>query len=71
MSSIPTDLSDERIVRTLRKVGFEIIREGKHISMAKGEKIVIIPRHKRIKREIVRSIIKDAGLSIDEFKNLL
>lgn len=71
MSEIPTDLSDDRIVRTLKKAGFEIISQGKHISMAKGEGIVIIPRHKRIKREIVRSIIKDAGLSVDEFKNLL
>lgn len=56
MSNIPTDLSTKRIIRALKKAGFEIMRQGKHISMAKEDKIVIIPRHKRIKRETLRDI---------------
>ena len=71
MISIPTDLSGERVVRALKKVGFEIAREGKHISVVKGDRIVIIPRHKRIKRETLRDIIKDSGLTVEEFKVLL
>ena len=71
MSQVPTDVSSERVVRVLRKAGFELAREGKHISMVKGDRIVVIPRHKRIKRETLRGIIKDAGLSIEEFRKLL
>lgn len=71
MSNIPTDLSAERVVRALKKAGFEIIRQGKHISMVKRDVIVIIPRHKRIKRETLREIIKDSELTIEEFKDLL
>ena len=71
MSQVPTDVSSERVVRALKKAGFELAREGKHISMVKGDRIVVIPRHKRIKRETLRGIIKDAGLSIEEFRNLI
>ncbi len=71
MSQIPTDLSSERVVRALKKAGYILAREGKHIPMVKGERIVIIPRHKRIKRETLRGIIQDAGLSIEEFRTLL
>jgi predicted RNA binding protein YcfA (HicA-like mRNA interferase family) len=71
VSQVPTDLSSERIVRALKKAGYELSREGKHISMIKGEQIVIIPRHKRIKRETLRGIIQDAGLSVKEFRSLL
>jgi len=43
-----TDLSTERVIRALRKVGFEIIHEGKHIGMSDGFHRVTIPRHKRL-----------------------
>lgn len=69
--SIPTDLSYDRVVRALKKNGFVVLREGKHTSMHKDDKIVIIPRHSRIKRETLRDIIKDAGLAVEEFKELL
>jgi predicted RNA binding protein YcfA (HicA-like mRNA interferase family) len=68
---IPTDVSWDRVINALKKIGFVVRREGKHTSMTKGENIVIIPRHKRIKRETLRDIIKDAGLTIEGFKDLL
>jgi len=37
-----TDLSCERVIRALKKAGFEIIKQGKHTSMAKGNCIVSI-----------------------------
>ncbi|MEW5692049.1 MAG: type II toxin-antitoxin system HicA family toxin [Candidatus Hydrogenedentota bacterium] len=40
-------MSNERIIRVLQKIGFEIIKHGKHTSMAKGKYIVTIPRHNR------------------------
>jgi predicted RNA binding protein YcfA (HicA-like mRNA interferase family) len=32
-------------VRALQKAGFEIIRQGKHIVMTDGTRILTIPRH--------------------------
>ena len=66
-----TDLSTERIVRALRKVGFQIVQEGKHIGMSDGFHRVTIPRHKRLNPFTVQSIIRYAGLMDKKFKELL
>ena len=58
-------------VRALEKVGFQIVRQGKHIVMSDGERLITIPRHNPIKAFTMGGIVKDAGLSIDKFKALL
>jgi predicted RNA binding protein YcfA (HicA-like mRNA interferase family) len=60
-----------RAVKALEKYGFQIIRQSKHISMAKGEKIIIIPRANPINAYTMAGILKDAGLTVEEFKQLL
>jgi len=66
-----TDLSSERVVNALSKVGFKVIKEGKHIGMSDGVHRVTIPRHRRINPFTLKGIIKDAGLSDEEFKELI
>jgi predicted RNA binding protein YcfA (HicA-like mRNA interferase family) len=66
-----TDLSSERVVNALSKVGFRVIKERKHIGMSDGVHRVTIPRHRRINPYTLRAIIKDAGLSDEEFKKLI
>jgi predicted RNA binding protein YcfA (HicA-like mRNA interferase family) len=39
--------------------------------MTNGELLVVIPRHPRIKRETLRGIIHDAGLTPEEFRDLI
>jgi predicted RNA binding protein YcfA (HicA-like mRNA interferase family) len=58
-------------VRALEKAGFRIIRQGKHIVMSNGERLVTIPRHNPIKAFTMGGIIKDAGLSVEQFRVLL
>ncbi len=58
-------------VRALEKAGFRIIRQGKHIVMNNGERMLTIPRHNPIKAFTMGGIVKDAGLSIIQFKALL
>jgi len=60
-----------RAVRAFEKAGFWIVREGKHISMTNGERIIIIPRADPVDAFTMGGIIKDAGLTIEEFKELL
>lgn len=64
-------ISHQRAVKAFEKVGFRVIREGKHISMAKDDRIIIIPRNNPINAFTMGGIIKDAGLTIEEFKKLL
>jgi hypothetical protein len=48
-----------------------VVREGKHISMTNGERIIVIPRATPINAFTMGGVIKDAGLTIEEFKELL
>jgi len=60
-----------KAVRALQKAGFSIAREGKHIVMSDGQRIVTIPRHNPVNAYTMGGIAKDAGLSVEEFKKLL
>lgn len=66
-----TDISSDRAVNAFSKAGFGIIKQGKHIGMSDGKRKIMIPRHKRVNPYTLKSIIKDAGLSDEEFKELL
>lgn len=58
-------------VRVLEKVGFRLAREGKHIVMTNGARIVTIPRHDPVNAFTMGGIAQDAGLTADEFRKLL
>jgi predicted RNA binding protein YcfA (HicA-like mRNA interferase family) len=58
-------------VRVFQKFGFTLIRQGKHITMQKGDKKIVIPRAHPINAFTMGGIIRDAGLSVEEFKKAL
>ena len=60
-----------RAVKALEKVGFRIARQGKHIVMTNGQKVITIPRHDPVDAFTMGGIVRDAGLSADEFRRLL
>ena len=60
-----------RAVAALRKAGFEVVREGKHIVMSDGTRMVTIPRHDPVNAFTMAGIVLDAGLTLDEFRELL
>lgn len=65
------DVSAERAVRAFSKVGFRIITIGKHIGLSDGTHRITIPDHKRLNPYTLKAIIKDAGLTDEQFKELL
>jgi len=58
-------------VKALQKAGFRIARQGKHIVMTDGSRIVTVPRHNPVNAITMAKIIRDVGLSTDEFKQIL
>ena len=58
-------------VRALEKAGFRILRQGKHIVMSDGIRILTIPRHNPVNAFTMGGIARDAGLSVEDFKKLL
>lgn len=71
MSPILPGIAHRRAVRALEKAGFEIVREGKHIVMSDGVRIVTVPRANPVNAITMGGIVRDAGLTIEEFKRLL
>jgi hypothetical protein len=55
----------------LKREDFWVARQGKHIVMTNGERIITIPRANPVDAFTMGGIIKDAGLTLDEFKKLL
>ena len=58
-------------VRALEKAGFRVVRQGKHIVMSDGVRILTIPRHNPVNAFTMGGIVRDAGLTAEEFKKLL
>ncbi len=70
MPRIP-GVSHQRAVRAFKKAGFRVAREGKHIVMTDGRRILTIPRANPINAFTMGGIVNDAGLKVEEFKELL
>jgi len=61
-------------VKTFSRFGFTISRQtGSHVIMEKtGLDVTLsVPLHDELKRGTLRNLIKDAGLSIDDFITML
>ena len=64
-------VNHQRAVRALLKAGFLVDRESKHVFMSKGPLKAVIPRHNPVDAYTMAAIVRDAGLTIEEFKALL
>jgi predicted RNA binding protein YcfA (HicA-like mRNA interferase family) len=58
-------------VRAFQKTSFVVTRQGKHIIMRRGERRIVVPRNNPINAFTMAGILRDAGLTIDEFRALL
>jgi predicted RNA binding protein YcfA (HicA-like mRNA interferase family) len=67
-------ISGRECVRALGAVGFYVKRhKGSHIVLRRDDPFaqVVVPDHKELDRGTLRAIIRHAGLSVDEFLQLL
>ena len=70
MPKIP-GISHARAVRALENAGFRVVREGKHIVMTDGKRILTIPRANPVNAFTMGDIVQDAGLTVEEFRKLV
>ncbi len=66
-------VSARQTIRALEKVGFaEVSRKGSHVKLRNGSgRTVIVPDHRELARGTLASILRQAGIAIDEFLDLL
>ena len=58
-------------IKALEKAGFRVVRQGKHVVMSDGTRILTIPRHNPVNAFTMGGIVRDSGLSVEQFKKLL
>jgi predicted RNA binding protein YcfA (HicA-like mRNA interferase family) len=72
LSKFPVDAKKERVLRALKRLGFEIVRPGNHISLQRKNPDgtttpMTIPNHPRIKGSTLRTICTQAGIKREDF----
>jgi predicted RNA binding protein YcfA (HicA-like mRNA interferase family) len=75
MAKLPV-LSARKVLRALRKAGFQVVAQrGSHVRL-NGERdgrihVVIVPHHAEIAPGTLVSILRQAGMTREEFDDLL
>ena len=73
MAKLPS-IAGKKCIKALLKAGFFIARQkGSHVIMQRDDPfaLVSVPNHKTLKAGTLSGIIRDAGLTVDEFVDLL
>ena len=73
MSKLPS-ISGKECIKALKKIGFYQKRqEGSHIIMRRDEPFaqVVVPNHSGIAKGTLRAIVRDVGLTVEDFVALL
>ena len=75
MSGLPR-VSGRQVVAALAKIGYEVVRQrGSHLRLRHPDdpnrRPLTVPDHREIKTGTLRAILRDAGLSPEEFRRLL
>lgn len=67
MARLP-HVSGAEAVRALQRLGFELIRQrGSHIILRRGSSGCVVPNHREIKTGTLLGILRQAGVSAEEF----
>lgn len=61
-------VSGAEAIRALEQLGFAVVRQrGSHVTLRKGASGCIVPNHRELKIGTLGGVLKQAGVSTDEF----
>ncbi len=65
-------ISGAEAVRALEKLGFTVVRQkGSHVVLRRGAVGCVVPLHRELKVGTLSGVLKQAGISADEFVRVL
>jgi len=72
MPKFPIDAPKQRVLKALKILGFQIVREKEHVSMLRENPDgtstpLTMPNHPKIKASTLRTICTQSGIPRDEF----
>ena len=72
MAKFPVDAPIRDVIRALERLGFVLVREGNHVSMARvnadGTKTTLtMPNHRTLKASTLRTILSQSSIERDDF----
>jgi predicted RNA binding protein YcfA (HicA-like mRNA interferase family) len=69
---LPRDVSGPEAVKSLRRLGFIVTRQdGSHIRLSKDTRHVTVPNHRALLPKTLQSILRQAGVTVEEFADQL
>jgi predicted RNA binding protein YcfA (HicA-like mRNA interferase family) len=69
---LPRDISGAEALSALERLGFSVIRQaGSHVRLARGNRRVTVPMHRNLVVGTLQSILRQAGVSLQDFQNAL
>ena len=72
MAKFPIDAPIRDVIRALERLGFVLVREGNHVSMARvnadrTKTTLTMPNHRTLKASTLRTILSQASIARDDF----
>ncbi len=65
-------VSGAEVVRALERLGFVVARQrGSHIVLRRGSSGCVVPNHRELKTGTLAGVLKQAGVSAEDFMNAL
>ena len=65
-------LSGADLVKAFERLGFQKVRQtGSHLALRKGSVGCVVPKHRELKVGTVNGILKQAGISAEELRDVL
>ena len=67
MPKLPRDLSGRQVGKALERLGFEFVHQrGSHLRYRKGSRRTTVPDYSSLPVGIVKSILQQADVSLDD-----
>ena len=61
-------VSGAEAIKAFQRLGFTVVRQkGSHVILRQGMRGCVVPNHREIKTGTLAGILKQAGVSVEEF----